>query len=269
MSLYSYSVHNHVKAQVVYATSNMVVHSVNSMLREVLMGALFATLVIVLFLRNFRSTLIAVVSIPLSLGLTLFLLWKSGITLNILTLGGVAVAVGRLVDDSIVVVENIFRRTAKSGFSAGTIMNATGEVGKAITASTLTTIAVFLPMGLIHGTLRQFMLPFALTVTYSLLASLLVALTVVPLMSAWLLKSSNLPAHKESRFYKRVLRWSLNHKFVPILTAVVVFFGSIALYMAMPKGAMSASDASMVSVSMTYPSDTPTSKIKHKANAFE
>lgn len=168
------------KAEVIYSTADMVVNSVNSMLREVLLGALFATLVIVVFLRNIRSTLITIVSIPLSLGLTLFLLWKSGVTLNILTLGGVAVAVGRLVDDSIVVVENIFRRTQIHSFSKDNIIEATKEVGRAITASTITTVAVFLPMGLIQGSLKQFLLPFALTVTYSLIASLIVALTVVP-----------------------------------------------------------------------------------------
>jgi HAE1 family hydrophobic/amphiphilic exporter-1 len=141
-------------------------------MREVWLGALFATIVILLFLRNLRSTLITIVSIPLSLGLTLFLLSKSGVTLNVLTLGGVAVAVGRLVDDSIVVIENIFRRTQKAEFSKDLIIDATREVARAITASTLTTVAVFLPLGLLQGSLQAFLLPFALTVTYSLLSSL-------------------------------------------------------------------------------------------------
>ena len=167
-------------AEVIFSTAESVVTSVNSMMREVLLGALFATIVILFFLRNIRSTFITIVSIPLSLGLTLFLLSRSGVTLNILTLGGVAVAVGRLVDDSIVVIENIFRRTQKAEFSKELIIDATREVARAITASTLTTVAVFLPLGLLKGSLQAFLLPFALTVTYSLLSSLLVALTVVP-----------------------------------------------------------------------------------------
>lgn len=104
------------EAAVVFSTSDMVVTSVNSMMREVLLGALFATIVILLFLRNLRATLITAVSIPLSLAVTLYLLNISGISLNIITLGGVAVAVGRLVDDSIVVIENIYRRLQKNLF---------------------------------------------------------------------------------------------------------------------------------------------------------
>lgn len=165
----------------------MVKNSVDSMV-EVGLGALFATLVILLFLRKFKPTLITVVSIPLSLCITLFLLWLSGVTLNILTLGGVAVAVGRLVDDSIVVVENIFRRSQNEKLSKKTVLDATMEVSRAITSSTLITVAVFLPMGLVNGSLKAFLLPFGLTVTYSLLASLLVALTVVPLLSRGMLK---------------------------------------------------------------------------------
>lgn len=261
--------HDDFTVENVFTTSSMIVDSVNGMLREVLLGAIFATLVIVLFLRNLRSTLITVVSIPLSLGLTLFLLWQSGITLNVLTLGGVAVAVGRLVDDSIVVIENIFRRTEKGGFNKVTILKAAGEVAKAITASTLTTVAVFLPMGLVNGSLKVFIEPFALTVTYSLLASLFVALTVVPLMSAWLLKGSKLPQHKEPRLYMKILRWNLNHKFVPILVALALFIGSIGLYAALPKGAINTQDSSMVYVSMKYPSDTPIEKVQEKGTQFE
>ena len=115
---------------------------------------MFATIVIMVFLRNLRSTFITIVSIPLSLGFTMFLLSLSGVTLNILTLGGVAVAIGRLVDDSIVVIENIFRKMQQEKFSVQMVMDATKEVGTAITASTLTTVAVFLPVALLNGGLR-------------------------------------------------------------------------------------------------------------------
>ncbi|EEM73271.1 Acriflavin resistance protein [Bacillus thuringiensis serovar andalousiensis BGSC 4AW1] len=118
-------------------------NAVTSMGKEVILGAIAATLIILIFLRNFRTTLIAVVSIPLSILLTLFLLHQSNITLNTLTLGGLAVAVGRLVDDSIVVIENIFRRLQKESFSKDIILDATKEVAVAITSSTLTTVAVF------------------------------------------------------------------------------------------------------------------------------
>ncbi|BCB05131.1 efflux RND transporter permease subunit [Bacillus sp. KH172YL63] len=258
-----------VEATTLFTTGEMVKNSVDSMVREVGLGALFATLVILLFLRKFKPTLITVVSIPLSLCITLFLLWLSGVTLNILTLGGVAVAVGRLVDDSIVVVENIFRRSQNEKLSKKTVLDATMEVSRAITSSTLITVAVFLPMGLVNGSLKAFLLPFGLTVTYSLLASLLVALTVVPLLSRGMLKNTTLPAHSTPHRYVNVLRWSLNHKWVPILLAVLVFGGSIALYMTLPKAATNANDASFVAVSMNFPSDTPKETIQERMTNFE
>ncbi|MDB5053957.1 MAG: transporter, AcrB/AcrD/AcrF family [Bacilli bacterium] len=256
-------------AEVVYTTSASVVTSVNSMMREVLLGALFATIVILLFLRNVRSTLITIVSIPLSLGLTLFLLSRSGVTLNILTLGGVAVAVGRLVDDSIVVIENIFRRTQKAEFSKELIIDATREVARAITASTLTTVAVFLPLGLLQGSLQQLLLPFALTVTYSLLSSLFIALTVVPIMSAWLLRKAKLKEHKQPKRLLGVLTWTLNHKFISIGLSLLVFAGSIILYFTLPKGAVSDSSASTLTISLSYPPQTPIASIRDKAYELE
>ncbi|WP_273833971.1 efflux RND transporter permease subunit [Guptibacillus sedimenti] len=258
-----------VEATTLFTTGDMVKNSVTSMAREVGLGALFATLVILLFLRKFKPTLITALSIPLSLAITLLLLWISGVTLNILTLGGVAVAVGRLVDDSIVVVENIFRRSQNEKLSKTMVLDATKEVSRAITSSTLITVAVFLPMGLVNGSLRAFLLPFGLTVTYSLLASLIVALTVVPLLSRAMLKNTTLPAHKTPDRYLNVLRWSLNHKFVPILLAILVFGGSIALYMTMPKAATGANDASMVSVSMEFPSATPEETKQERMVDFE
>jgi multidrug efflux pump subunit AcrB len=257
------------KATVIIATADMVQKSVHSMMKEVLLGALFATIVIMVFLRNVRSTLITIVSIPLSLCLTLFLLSRSGVTLNILTLGGVAVAVGRLVDDSIVVIENIFRRIGNEKFSVEMIIDATKEVGKAITSSTLTTVAVFLPIGLVSGGLQDFLLPFALTITYSLLASLLVALTVVPVMSAVFLRKAKLPEHKPAVRFTKLVTWSLNHKWVVLVISLVMFAGSIGSYTLMPKGAVDNSSADFVLANLNYPSDTPISKVKEKSLELE
>ncbi|WP_409344137.1 efflux RND transporter permease subunit [Paenibacillus sp. MBLB4367] len=258
------------EANVFWASADQVKNSVNSMMKEVGMGALFATIVILLFLRSIRTTLITIVSIPLSLGMTLFMLHQTGITLNILTLGGVAVAVGRLVDDSIVVIENIFRRAQQGeALTREMITQSVKEVGGAITSSTLTTVAVFLPMGLVQGSLHDFMLPFALTVTYALLSSLLVALTVVPLMSKGLLQKASMPKHKEPKRYMNMLRFSLNHKWVPITIAIVLTAGAIGTYLNMPKGAISASDSSMVSMSLEYTSDTPVATVLENGKKLE
>ncbi|MFD0671877.1 efflux RND transporter permease subunit [Cohnella sp. GCM10027633] len=255
--------------RIMISTSEQVVHSVNSMMQEVLMGALFATIVILLFMRNVRATLVTIISIPLSLGMTLYLLDLSGITLNILTLGGVAVAVGRLVDDSIVVIENIFRRLQKEKFSVDVVIDATREVSRAITASTLTTVAVFLPMGLLRGGLQAFLLPFALTVTYSLLSSLLVALTVVPLLSAGVLKNSTIKEHNPSQRFMNFLAWNLRHKWLPILVAFILLIGSIGTYMSMPKGALDQSSAETLTITLEYKPDTPVDEVFENGKKLE
>jgi multidrug efflux pump subunit AcrB len=251
------------------ATADMVETSVHTMVKEVLLGALFATVVIMIFLRNIRTTFITIVSIPLSLCFTLFLLSWSGITLNVLTLGGVAVAVGRLVDDSIVVIENIYRRMQTEKFSVGMVIDATKQVGVAITASTLTTVAVFLPMSLLNSGLQEFLLPFALTVTYSLLTSLLVALTVVPLMSAGLLKNVKLPEHKPAVRFPKFVTWSLNHKWIVFAISILLFVGSIGAYFAIPKGALDDSSPDFVMATLSYPNETPIEVVKEKTLELE
>ena len=251
------------------STSEQIVHSVDSMMREVLLGALLATIVIMLFMRNIRATLVTIISIPLSLAMTLFLLNMSGITLNILTLGGVAVAVGRLVDDSIVVIENIFRRLQKEKFSVSLIIDATQEVSRAITASTLTTVAVFLPMSLLDGSLQSFLLPFALTMTYSLLSSLLVALTIVPILSATVLKNSVIKEHLPSKRFIRFLEWNLNYKWLPISLAILLLVGSIATYLNMPKGAIDSSSAETLSVTLEYEANTPVTEVLENGGKLE
>ncbi|WP_025701765.1 efflux RND transporter permease subunit, partial [Paenibacillus forsythiae] len=257
------------EAAVVFSTSDMVVDSVNSMMREVLLGALFATIVILIFLRNVRATLVTAVSIPLSLAVTLYLLDISGISLNIITLGGVAVAVGRLVDDSIVVIENIYRRLQKESFSIDMMINATKEVARAITSSTIATVAVFLPIGLLRGSMQAFLLPFALTVTYSLLTSLVVALTVVPLLSSVLLRNTSMKEHEPSKGFQRFLKWNLNHKWVSLSLGLIILVASIGAYMSMPKGALDASDASSVAIELKYPNDTPVAEVLEQGKRLE
>lgn len=249
--------------------ADTVLDSINSMTREVLTGALFATLIIWMFLRSFRMTLITIVSIPLSLCITMILLSFYGVTLNILTLGGIAVSVGRLVDDSIVVVENIYRRKQDNKLTPAFIVEAVKEVAAAITSSTLTTVAVFLPMTLASGSLRDLIAPFAITITCSLLSSLLVALTVVPMLSGRLMKKVKVREHKKSSFYPSVLRWSLNHKWLPILIAVVVVASSIGLFSSMPKGSVDQKDSAYLNVLLRYQSGTEFNEIKNGLERME
>lgn len=207
--------------------------SVSTLVKEGLLGALFASIAVLVFLRNARATVIAVISIPLSLLIGAIFLKQLDVSLNIMTLGGMAVAVGRVVDDSIVVIENIFRRVRKSseGMSNTVILESTKEILKAITSSTLTTVVVFLPIGFVGGITGKFFLPFALTIVFSLLASLLVAITIVPILAKFSFKKVP-PEEKEGalqKLYGRLIEKSLNHKFIILFASVLLLAGSFAV----------------------------------------
>ncbi|MBR2076536.1 MAG: efflux RND transporter permease subunit [Exiguobacterium sp.] len=211
--------------------------SVETMLSKALLGGLFAILIILVFLRNFRSTIIAVISIPLSLLMALIVLKQLDITLNIMTLGAMTVAIGRVVDDSIVVIENIYRRLTRSNEplrGKELIIAATKEVFIPIASSTIVTIAVFLPLGFVTGFVGELFLPFALTVVFALLASLLVAITVVPMMADSFFKNRDKLKPEEgpgklAEWYRGVLNWSLNHKLIVFGLATALLSGSFAL----------------------------------------
>jgi HAE1 family hydrophobic/amphiphilic exporter-1 len=163
--------------------------SVDGLLEEGALGLLMAILIIVLFLRSARSTLVTAVSIPLSLLIALIVLWTQDYSLNILTLGGLTIAVGRVVDDSIVVLENIKRHLGYGEDRRHAIITAVREVASAVTSSTLTTVAVFLPIAFVSGMVGELFGSFSITVTVAMLASLLVSLTVVPALAYWFLKA--------------------------------------------------------------------------------
>ncbi|MCR8641238.1 efflux RND transporter permease subunit [Paenibacillus sp. N1-5-1-14] len=214
--------------------------SVSTMLSKAVFGALFAVFIILIFLRNIRMTLISIVSIPLSLLIAFLVLKQLDITLNMMTLGAMTVAIGRVVDDSIVVIENIYRRMSLPGEKLRgkeLIREATREMFAPIFSSTIVTIAVFLPLSLVSGMVGELFLPFALTMVFSLLASLLVAITLVPMMGHSMfskgLKSSKVKhddkPDKLARWYQRVLKKTLNHKLITMGIAVLMLIGSFFL----------------------------------------
>ncbi|WP_186670844.1 efflux RND transporter permease subunit [Sporosarcina sp. BP05] len=215
--------------------------SVSTMIEKALFGGMIAILIILLFLRDFKSTIISIISIPVSIFMALLLLNWMGITLNIMTLGAITVAIGRVIDDSIVVVENIYRRlhlkTEKLSGRA-LVREATIEMFKPIMSSTLVTVAVFAPLIFVGGMVGELFMPFALTMTFALVASLLVAITIVPALSHFLFKKKLYSEKTESRhkevgklalWYKGVLGWTLNHKVITSLIAVLLLAGSVAL----------------------------------------
>ncbi|BBH19185.1 swarming motility protein SwrC [Paenibacillus baekrokdamisoli] len=231
--------HPGVKMIVLLDQGKPIEKSVSTMIDKALFGALFAVIVILLFLRNFRTTIISIISIPLSLVIALLVLKQMDITLNIMTLGAMTVAIGRVVDDSIVVIENNYRRMSlRSEKLKGKalVIDATREMFIPILSSTLVTIAVFLPLGTVSGPIGQIFMPFALTMVFALLASLLVAITVVPMMTNLMfrkgLKESQRHEEKPGVIairYRKILKWTLNHKLITFISAIVILAASFAL----------------------------------------
>ncbi|MFE3605754.1 efflux RND transporter permease subunit [Streptomyces goshikiensis] len=226
-----------------------VAKSISSLTTEGMLGLLFAVIVILVFLGSLRSTLVTAVSIPLSVVLALIVLWTRDLSLNMLTLGALTIAIGRVVDDSIVVLENIKRHLGYGEEREAAIITAVKEVAGAVTSSTLTTVAVFLPIGLTGGMIGELFGSFSLTVTAALLASLLVSLTVVPVLSYWFLRApkgvtagdaeSAATARREAeekearsrlqRFYVRVLGFATRRRLTSVAIAVVVLFGTFGM----------------------------------------
>ncbi|WML41332.1 efflux RND transporter permease subunit [Neobacillus sp. OS1-2] len=215
--------------------------SVATMIEKAVFGGLIAVLIILLFLRDFKSTIISIVSIPVSIFMALLLLNWMDITLNIMTLGAITVAIGRVIDDSIVVVENIYRRLhlkEEKLNGRALVREATIEMFKPIMSSTLVTVAVFAPMIFVGGMVGELFAPFALTMAFALGASLLVAITIVPALSHFLFRKKlygekTTKRHKDAgelaKWYKWFLEKTLNHKVIASILAIVLLAGSLAL----------------------------------------
>ncbi|MFH8555322.1 efflux RND transporter permease subunit [Streptomyces celluloflavus] len=220
--------------------------SIESLTTEGLLGLVMAVIVILVFLLSLRSTLVTAVSIPLSVVLTLIVLWTTDLSLNMLTLGALTIAIGRVVDDSIVVLENIKRHLGYGEERREAILTAVREVSGAITSSTLTTVAVFLPIGVVGGMVGALFGSFSLTVTVALLASLIVSLTVVPVLSYWFLRAPEIPEgadpeqlrreaeEKEThsalqRLYVPVLQFATRRRVTSVVIAVVILLGTFGM----------------------------------------
>ncbi|KQL18771.1 efflux RND transporter permease subunit [Cytobacillus solani] len=198
---------------------------------SLILGGLFAMVVLFFFLRNVKSPLIIGISIPYSVIFTFVLMFFSNFTLNIMTLGGLALGIGMLVDNAIVVIENIYRHLSMGKDSKEAALDGAKEVGGAITASTLTTIAVFIPVVFITGIIGELFTSFAMTISFSLFASLIVALTVVPMLASRLLKApaANFEAKRQESkvmlMLEKAVKWSLQHRLAVILISLLLFGG--------------------------------------------
>ncbi len=233
------SLGNNASFTTVFDQSPLIEQSLHDLVVEGGLGLAFAVLIILVFLLSVRSTLITAISIPLSLLIAMVGLWVGDYSLNLFTLAALTVAVGRVVDDSIVVIENIKRRTGHTRRpTMDDIVASVKEVSGAVTASTLTTVAVFLPVATVSGATGELFRPFAVTVAIALTASLFVALTIVPLLAYWFMRGKPNPAERAAagneaeqvtrlqRGYLPVLGFSLRHPIVVLGIALVVLAGT-------------------------------------------
>lgn len=203
---------------------------INNVLQNLLLGAALAVIILFIFLRDIKPTIIIAFSIPISLIAAIILMYFSGITLNVISLSGLAVGVGMLVDNSVVVIENIFRLRSKGVPALQAAASGAKQVAGAIASSTLTTVCVFLPIVFVKGLTRQIFTDMALTITFSLLASLVIALSLVPAMSSKMFVNHKEKQHKIFdklvAVYEKALRFVLGHRAIALITAVILLAGS-------------------------------------------
>ena len=231
---------------------------VESILSNLFLGAVFSVLVLWIFLRDIRPTLITLCSIPISVIFAIVLMYFSGVTLNMISLSGLAISVGMLVDNSIVVIENIYRLRAKGANVIQAAVSGAGQVVGSVTASTLTTICVFVPIIFVEGITKQLFTDLALTMSYSLLASLAISLTLVPAMATGMLKKEYQPREGflEKRIlplYRSALGWSLNHKAVILTVSMLALVASMIISLSGGYIFMPEMDSPNVTVSVTMP----------------
>lgn len=230
---------------------------INSILSSLGWGALFSVLILYLFLRDLRPTVITLCSIPISVIFAVVLMYFSGVTINMISLSGLAVAVGMLVDNSVVVIENIYRLRAKGATVIQAAVSGARQVLGAITASTLTTVCVFLPIVFVEGITKQLFTDLALTITYSLLASLIVALTLVPAMASGMLRKEKpkKPGLLDKVYpaYRKAVSWSIHHKLVVLGVSLLLLVGSAGAALARGFAFMPNIDMNTVNLTVSMP----------------
>ncbi|PTM56644.1 efflux RND transporter permease subunit [Desmospora activa] len=247
--------------------------SVTNVTNTMIGGGVLAMLVLFLFLRSYRSPLIIGVAIPVSVITTFVLMYFADFTLNMMTLGGLALGVGMLVDNAIVVIENIYRHLQRGEDPRQAAEKGAGEVASAITASTLTTIFVFVPMVFVSGIVGQLFREFALTVSFSLLASLLVSLTIIPVIASQIMKKPRKGKKPQRRWgqraFRRTLRFALGHRFLVVLTALVLL--GVGAYGISQVGTeyLPAADEGVFMIEAKLPAGTGLSKTDEVAAAME
>lgn len=234
--------------------------SINSVFMNLIIGGVLAVGVLLLFLRDIKPTIIVGLAIPISVVAAFLLMFISNISLNIISMGGLALGIGMLVDNAVVVIENIYRMLSEGKTKVEAAILGAKEVGGAIIASTITTAAVFLPIFFIEGLVSDIFIPMALTIAYSLVASLIIALTLVPSMSAKFLSSESVKQetklmHRFKGWYKTSVLFSIHHKLLVTFALIVLLVGASGLVFSRGFILLPATDEGTISVDITFTND--------------
>lgn len=243
---------------------------IDSVLENLLYGGILAIIILFIFLKDYKPTIIIALSIPISLTFAITLMYFTGVTINVISLSGLALGVGMLVDNSIVVIENIYRLIKEGSSIKEAAIKGASTVAGAITSSTLTTVCVFLPIVFIDGISKQLFTDMGLTIAYSLLASLIVAVTLVPAMSSKMLQNSKVKKDlffdKIVNIYEKLLNIALNHKVIVVLLTVILLVVSIMLTGTMGTAFIPEVDGKQISITMNTPKETTSDEAKALAD---
>ncbi|MGD9677927.1 MAG: efflux RND transporter permease subunit [Vulcanibacillus sp.] len=263
-----------VEIDVVYDLSTFIRDSIDNVVLNLVIGGGLATLILYLFLRSVRTTLIIAITMPIAVIATFNLIYFAGETLNLLTLGGLALGIGMMVDSSIVILENIYRYREEGYSRIEAAKTGSAEVASAVIASAITTVAVFLPVVFVKGLASELFRPMAITISFALIVSLIAALTLVPMLSANLSRDNEIEEIKGKRKepgvkkglgkffgaiypgYKKILAWSLNHRLIVVITTVVLIYGSYLLVPFVGTEFLPEMDQGEINIDITLPEGT-------------
>ncbi|WP_312810543.1 efflux RND transporter permease subunit [Sedimentibacter sp.] len=253
----------------VFDQAEFINFAINNLTKTALQGGILAIVILLIFLRSFKTTLVIALSIPTSIITTFVILYFADITLNMMTIGGLALGIGMLVDNSIVVLENIYRNRSLGIDRITASVDGTNEVAMAVTASTLTTVAVFIPIVFTGGLAATIFKDFALSIVIALFSSLLIALTLVPMLSSKLISVKNLESEELQEqkhgflvaFYKKILKFSLNHRFITLTISIALFVVSIVMVASVGAEFFPATDEGMINVSVSLPAGSETKEV--------
>ncbi len=261
----------------IFNQADFINFAIQNLARTATMGGVLAVIILLIFLRSFKTTLVIALSIPISIITSFVILYFAKITLNMMTIGGLALGIGMLVDNSIVVLENIYRNRSLGMDRIKASVDGANEVTMAVTASTLTTVAVFIPIVFTGGLAATIFKDFALSIVIALFSSLIIAITLVPMLASKLVSVKNLESEEAQEkkhgalvtAYKKILSWSLRHRFITIAISLVMFVVSVIMLTTVGAEFFPATDEGIINVTVNLPPGSETLEVDDTLNDMQ